>query len=173
MRTDPVEAARFYLEGLASLHLRRRVSEDDVAEVLQQSPPIEYGAGQSIFRQGEPADAALLVVHGELAVFVATDEGERRVGTVGPWDVVGETALYAPDHPRSASVRAGRDSTCLVITHDMLKNGRDNGVVAALEYHLLHTMSHRIRVTNEAIHDAWRELEADSAALERATQANA
>lgn len=159
MRTDPVDAARFYLEGLASLHLRKRVQADEVSAVLRASPPIEYGAGQSIFQQGESADAALLVVHGELSVFVSGPDGDRVVGTVGPWDVVGETALYAPDHPRSASVRASRDSTCLVVTREMLSDGRGNGVVAALEYHLLHTMSHRIRVTNHGIHSAWRELE--------------
>lgn len=159
MRTDPVDAARFYLDGLASLHLRKRVPAEDVAAVLRASPPIEYAAGQSIFRQGERADAALLVVHGELSVFVSSPDGDRPVGTVGPWDVVGETALYAPDHPRSASVRASRDSTCLVITREMLAAGKGNGVVAALEYHLLHTMSHRIRVTNHGIHAAWQELE--------------
>ena len=159
MRTDPVDAARFYLEGLASLHLRRRVAADQVAAVLEASPPIEYTAGQSVFRQGGRSDAALLVVHGELSVSVSSPEGDHMVGTVGPWDVVGETALYAPDEPRSAAVRASRDSTCLVITRDMLAAGGSNGVVAAIEYHLLHTMSHRIRVTNHGIHDAWRELE--------------
>ena len=167
MRTDPIEAARFYLDGLASLHLRHRVPEAEVAQVLRQSPPIEYNAGQTIFRQGEPADAALLVVNGELLVFVSGPEGERVLGTIGPWDVVGETALYAPDHPRSASVRASRDSTCLVITREMLKDGHANGVVAALEYHLLHTLSHRIRVTNNALHGAWRELEAGGTSTTR------
>ena len=159
MHTDPVDAARFYLEGLASLHLRRRVEPQAVAAVLESSPPIEYAAGQQVFRQGEASDAALLVVHGELSVHVSSPDGDRFVGTVGPWDVVGETALYAPDEPRSASVRASRDSTCLVITREMLAAGRRNGVVAALEYHLLHTMSHRLRVTNHGIHDAWRELD--------------
>ena len=41
MRTDPVDAARFYLEGLASLHLRKRVQADEVSAVLRASPPIE------------------------------------------------------------------------------------------------------------------------------------
>lgn len=159
MRTDPVESARFYLQGLTSLHLRRPVSSDAVAWVLRQSPPVEYVAGQVLFRQGEPADSALLVVHGELSVTVDTPEGRRDVGQVGAWDVVGETALYASAQTRSANVRASRDSTCLVVTSRMLANAGDNPVIAAIEYHLLHTLTHRIRVTNLAIQDAWRELE--------------
>jgi len=159
VRTDPVESARFYLQGLSSLHLRRPVPSDAVAWVLRQSPPVEYVAGQVLFRQGEPADSALLVVHGELSVTVETPEGRRAVGQVGAWDVVGETALYASAQTRSASVRASRDSTCLVVTSGMLAQAGDNPVVAAIEYHLLHTLTHRIRVTNLAIQDAWRELE--------------
>ena len=162
MQKDPIAAARFYLEGLASLHLRARVSRDQVESVLQQSPPREYPAGSTLFRQGEPASAALLVVQGSLVVSVSTTEGDREVGTAGPWDVVGETALYAPDLPRSATVRASRDSTCLIVTRELLRDAADNAVVVALEYHLLHTMSHRIRVTNHGIHEAWRELDSDA-----------
>lgn len=159
MRTDPVESARFYLQGLASLHLRRPVPAESIAWVLRQSPPVEYAAGQVLFREGEPADSALLVVHGELAVFVDGPDGQRQVGQVGAWDVVGETALYATSQTRSATVRASRDSTCLVVSVDMLAAAADNPVIAALEYHLLHTLTHRIRMTNQAIQDVWRELD--------------
>ena len=159
MRTDPVESARFYLQGLASLHLRRPVSTEAVAWVLRRSPPVEYGAGQVLFRQGEPAHSALLVVHGELSVSVQAPEGARLVGTVGAWDVVGETALYTAGQPRSATVRASRDSTCLEVSRQMLAESGENAVIAAIEYHLLHTLTHRIRVTNQGIEDAWRELE--------------
>jgi CRP/FNR family transcriptional regulator, cyclic AMP receptor protein len=159
MRSDPVESARFYLLGLASLHLRQKVAEAEVEWLLQRSPPVDYPAGSILFRQGEPADSALLVVWGELVASVESPEGERVVGTVGPWDVVGETALYAADQPRSATVRASRDSTALVVRPSLLHAGRANPVVAAIEYHLLHTLAHRIRVSNHTMQEAWRELE--------------
>ena len=66
MRSDPVESARFYLHGLASLFGRRLVAEADLVWVLRRSPPVDYAAGQVVFRQGELAESAILVVHGEL-----------------------------------------------------------------------------------------------------------
>ncbi len=159
MRSDPVESARFYLHGLASLFGRRLVAEADLVWVLRRSPPVDYAAGQVVFRQGELAESAILVVHGELVASVSTPDGERVVGAAGAWDVVGETGLYAPDQPRSATVRATRDSTALLITHQLLAEGRSNPVIGAIEYHLLHTITRRIRNTNQALETAWSELE--------------
>ncbi len=156
MRINPTHAARLYLQGLASLHLRERVDEAMVDWVLQQSPPVEVTAGHIVLRQGDPADSALLIVHGELCATVHSEAGEREVGTAGAWDVVGETALFAPEQPRSATVRAVRDSTCLRVPRALLQQGRDNPVVAAIEYHLLHTLTHRLRTTNEGIEEALR-----------------
>ena len=159
MWIDPKESARLYLSGLAGLHLRRRVKPEEVDWLLERSPPVEYAAGQVDLRQGERSDAALLVVHGAFEVVVSSPSGERVLGTAGPWDVMGETALYAPERPRSATVRATRDSSALVVGQRLLQEGRDNPAVVAIEYHLLHTLTERIRVTNQALHEAWVELD--------------
>jgi CRP-like cAMP-binding protein len=151
MRLNPTEAARLYLQGLASLHLRQRVSDADIAWVFARTPPIELPAGQIVLRQGDPADSALLVVHGELSASVHTGTGEREVGSVGPWDVLGETALFAPQESRSATVRAVRDSVCLQLHRSLFTEGRENPVIAAIEYHLLHTLAQRIRLTTRGI----------------------
>ena len=37
----------------------------------------------------------------------------------------------------------------------LLQQGRNNAAVVAIEYHLLHTLTERIRATNQALHDAW------------------
>ncbi len=169
MRIDPVESARFYLMGLASLHLGRRVPDADVAWVLERSPPVEYPAGRLVLRQGESADAALLVVYGALTASVVSGGEERVVGTVGPWDVVGETALYAPSLTRNATVHATRDSACLVVGGRLLREGRHNPVVAAIEYHLLHSLTQRIRVMNQSLHEVLSDLDG-SQELETAPQ---
>lgn len=157
MRINPQHAARLYLHGLASLHMRERVDDAAVDWVLHRSPPVELQAGQIVLRQGDPADAALLIVHGELCATVHAEGGERELGSAGAWDVVGETALFTPDLPRSATVRARRDSTCLRVPRALLEEGRANPVVAAIEYHLLHTLTHRLRLTNQGLSEAMAE----------------
>jgi CRP-like cAMP-binding protein len=66
-------------------------------------------AGESLFKAGEPADAAYFVLSGELSL--AIDDAERRVE---PGALVGETALMA-DVQRRASAKATEDSELLRI----------------------------------------------------------
>ena len=103
-----------------------------------------YGRGG--LREGETGNSALLVIRGQLG-HGGTPQGERTVGQAGPWDVVGETALYAPDRLRSATVRGRSDTTCIKLDTAFLSSGEET-IIASLEAHLLHTLSHRIRVTN-------------------------
>jgi CRP-like cAMP-binding protein len=144
---DPIDSARLYLHGLASLHLERTLPLTQVDALLTRFPLCHIGQGEAAFREGEAGNSALLVIRGMLEATVRTRQGDRSVGQVGPWDVVGETALYAPDRLRSATVRGRSETTCLRLDSDLLDSG-ENDVIAALEAHLLHTLSHRIRVTN-------------------------
>ncbi|MGK7294776.1 MAG: cyclic nucleotide-binding domain-containing protein [Candidatus Wenzhouxiangella sp. M2_3B_020] len=71
--------------------------------------------GEWLFRQGEPGDALCFLVRGRLQVWIDPDEpaGESRfVGEVMPGETVGEISLLT-GQPRSASVRAARDSLLL------------------------------------------------------------
>lgn len=69
------------------------------------------GAGDLLFAQGDVSDAAYFIVGGRLIVTMADDEvGNRRVRELARGDVVGELGLL-DDAPRSATVRAIRDST--------------------------------------------------------------
>jgi len=159
MRSSPLDAVRFYLQGLASLYLGEDVAMDHIQSLLDRSPPVELPAGQVVFQEGEAAGSALMVLRGRLVATVNTPDGGHVVGESGAWEVVGETALYAPDQPRSATVRAVQDTTCLVLSQGDLAAQQDNPVVAALEYHLLHTLAQRVRASNRAIEDAWQDLQ--------------
>ncbi|MGB0099847.1 MAG: MDR family MFS transporter/patatin-like phospholipase family protein [Nocardioides sp.] len=68
-------------------------------------------AGSWLIREGDPPGAAYVVRRGRLEVFV----GERLVRELGPGDVLGELALLTGE-PRSAGVRARRDSTVLEVS---------------------------------------------------------
>ena len=82
--------------------------------VLQKlKPQFEYVSlrgGDVLMREGDPGDCLYVVLTGRLLVFV-TDPGDqgRNVGEIGPGEVVGEMALLS-DEPRSATVKAMRDT---------------------------------------------------------------
>jgi predicted acylesterase/phospholipase RssA/CRP-like cAMP-binding protein len=68
-------------------------------------------AGQVLFHEGDASDSAYFIVGGRLMVSTRTSTGDdARIGELGRGDVVGELGLL-DDAPRSATVRAVRDST--------------------------------------------------------------
>ena len=68
-------------------------------------------AGDVLFEEGDTSDAAYFIVGGRLMVSSTAATGEsQRIGELGRGDVVGELGLL-DDAPRSATVRAVRDST--------------------------------------------------------------
>ncbi len=68
-------------------------------------------AGEVLFREGDVADAAYFVVGGRLMVLAADADGnEQLVAELGRGEVVGELGLL-DRAPRSATVRAVRDTT--------------------------------------------------------------
>ncbi len=67
-------------------------------------------SGEDLFRQGDPADAAYIVVNGRLRAVVETPEGgEQVLAEMGPGEMVGEMALFTRSS-RSATVYAVRDA---------------------------------------------------------------
>ncbi|MEJ2604825.1 MAG: cyclic nucleotide-binding domain-containing protein, partial [Gammaproteobacteria bacterium] len=67
-------------------------------------------SGEDLFRQGDPADDACIVMSGLLRVAVDREDGsEQVINTVRSGEIVGEMALLSGE-PRSATVFAVRDS---------------------------------------------------------------
>ena len=57
------------------------------------SERVGFDAGKLIVRQGDPADAAYLIIDGEAEVVVTTPAGPVTVATLGPNEIVGEIAI--------------------------------------------------------------------------------
>jgi predicted acylesterase/phospholipase RssA/CRP-like cAMP-binding protein len=91
-------------------------SLDDAArlELAGQLEPVHVPAGEVVLRQGDPADGLFLLVSGRLQVSVAAGGAERVLYDLARGAIVGEMALLA-DRPRTATVRAVRDSDLLVL----------------------------------------------------------
>ena len=77
-----------------------------------------FPAGQELFHQGDPGDAAYILISGEADVRVDSPTGEITVAKLGKNDLVGEIAILC-DVPRTATVAARTDVTALVVSKDL------------------------------------------------------
>lgn len=100
---------------LREVPLLAGLSDELLAELGGESRPVHLGAGERLFGQGDAGDAMYLVRTGRLEVL--GEDGPRPpvvLRTIGPGQAVGELALLT-GAPRSASVRAVRDSELVAI----------------------------------------------------------
>ena len=75
--------------------------------------PAELAPGEVLANQGGPADKFFVVVEGELEVVRAEEDQEETVlATLGPGHFFGDVAILH-DRPRTATVRATRESSVL------------------------------------------------------------
>jgi NTE family protein len=86
------------------------------ADLAAGATQMTVRAGDWLFRQGEPGDSLYVVLTGRLEI-VIEGETEKVIRILGHGDSVGELALLT-ESPRSASVRARRDSELLVVTRE-------------------------------------------------------
>jgi predicted acylesterase/phospholipase RssA/CRP-like cAMP-binding protein len=79
-------------------------------------------AGEAVITEGDRGDDAFVIVAGRLDVLTANgDDPPIIINNLGPGDVVGEMALIT-DEPRSATVRARRDSALVRIPADEFRS---------------------------------------------------
>ena len=69
------------------------------------SERVGFDPGKALCRQGDPADAAYLIIEGEADILVDTPSGALKLATLGANDIVGEMAILG-DVPRTATVQA-------------------------------------------------------------------
>jgi NTE family protein len=67
---------------------------------------------ETLFREGDVGDSLYLLVHGRLIVSVSVNNREHVIGEIARGELVGEMAVLSGE-PRSATVRAARDSDLL------------------------------------------------------------
>jgi eukaryotic-like serine/threonine-protein kinase len=84
-------------------------------------PRMTVSAGTVIVTEGDPADAAYVIVDGRCVAYRVEQSSEIELRTMGPGDVFGETAIFS-DKLRTASVKAVTDAVLIVVTPEVLTN---------------------------------------------------
>ncbi len=155
------------IQKLKEMYLFRSVPEDELRKLCVLAPPVQFRRGVTVFQQGDVADVALLIIEGQLTASVQAGAALKRVGDIRPGEIVGETALYMQRSQRNATVTADRDSTCLLISPDVMNRASGNQALVAIERHLLGSLARRIRGTNQAIKQIWKAEKTDKPTTEK------
>ena len=106
------------VEALLSVPLFAKIEPSKLKLLAFTSERLTFPAGQELFHQGDPGDAAYIILDGQADVVVDTPNGEFAVAKVGKNDFVGEIAILI-DVPRTATIRAETELTTLAITKDL------------------------------------------------------
>jgi NTE family protein/lysophospholipid hydrolase len=103
---------------LASLPLLAGIDPSVLREFDSEENWLQLAGGETLFAQGDPPDYLYILIHGRLQVIVERGSAEYEVvEQINPGACVGEMALLA-DEPRSATVRAIRDSELVRLSKD-------------------------------------------------------
>lgn len=81
------------------------------------SERVAYDAGKTLCRQGDKADAAYLIIEGEVDIILEGPAGPITVATLGANEFVGEMGILS-EAPRNATVQAKGRLVCLRIAKD-------------------------------------------------------
>lgn len=100
---------------------------------------LDYGAGDHIFTQGDPADAVCFLLRGKVTLAVTSHEGkEAIVATLGPGEFFGEGCL-AGQPLRMATATAAGDCVIARVEKPLMRRllHEDRGLAEVFADHLL------------------------------------
>jgi len=119
------------------------------------SERVGFDAGKQLFRQGDPADAAYLIIDGHAEVVVDTPGGPVVLATLGANEIVGEIAILC-NVPRTATVRAkDRLITLRISKEPFMRMVREFPNMAVS---IMQELAHRLESTNNQLRSALAEV---------------
>jgi CRP-like cAMP-binding protein len=122
---------------LSKVPLFANCTKKELSRLLSLGRTETVDAGHTLFVEGAPSSNMYVVLTGTAAV----KKGGRRIGRVGPGDVVGELSVILGG-PRTATVEAETPIEWLVLDQRSLRAAIDE--VPGLGWHLLQSVAARL-----------------------------
>jgi CRP-like cAMP-binding protein len=135
------------------LPLFQELDTNELSDMVRRCTQVTVAAGDTLFNDGDAADAMYIVESGELGVFSRSNEGSRTLlAELSTGAVVGEMALLA-DIPRSATVEAIAMTNAWRLSRDRFNELRSAGSPGAYKVllYLARTLEERKRMTEQRI----------------------
>ena len=102
------------VQSLRQVPMFRDVDPARLKLLAFTSERVQFADGQRFFSQGDPSDAAYVILDGRANVLLNTPGGEIQVAELGSNALVGEMGILS-DTPRSATIMAAEPTTALRI----------------------------------------------------------
>ena len=131
-------------EFLARVPIFANCTAEEIAAISGVAQDAGFQAGQIIVTQGTPGQAFYLILSGRVEIL----RDGQSLGAFGPGDFFGEMSLL-DQAPRSATIRAIEESTCLMLSSWDFKALLEKYPSIAVK--LLEVLSRRLRVADERI----------------------
>jgi CRP/FNR family cyclic AMP-dependent transcriptional regulator len=119
------------------------------------SEHVEFREGEAVCRQGDPGDAAYIVLEGAADVVVQAEGGPVTIAQIGRYDIVGEIAILC-DVPRTATVVATSPLVALKVSKDGFFNLVTQFPLVGVE--VMHELASRLLLTTQRLTETSRRL---------------
>lgn len=143
------------IERLREIGLFGALSDEVLKMLTAQLKQLRFGAGSTIFTEGDVAREMYVVLDGEVEVLKNSKKGRvQRVALLGPNDTFGEMSIIDVG-PRSATVRAVAPVHLLRVAAEDLDAlyRHDLKAYALITLNLARELSRRLRVTDRILAD--------------------
>ncbi len=139
------------VEVLRNIPLFAKLESAKLKLLAFTSERLTFETGQPLFQQGDPGDAAYIVMDGAADVLINTPKGPVKVANLGRHQIIGEIAILC-DVPRTATVVASQPTTTLKINKDTFFRLINEFPQIAVE--IMRELARRLDKTNEQLRQA-------------------
>jgi CRP-like cAMP-binding protein len=120
------------------------------------SERLAYEPGRILFHRGDMADAAYIIIEGEVEVIVDGPAGPVTVATIGKNDIVGEIGILC-DVPRTATIKALTPLVTLRIQKELFLRLINEFPQMAIA--IMQELAHRLEHNNNRLQKALAEVD--------------
>jgi CRP-like cAMP-binding protein len=139
------------VEVLRNIPLFAKLEPAKLKLLAFTSERLTYESGQPLFQQGDPGDAAYIVMEGAADVLINTPKGQVKVATLGKHQIIGEIAILC-DVPRTATVTANQHTVTLKINKETFFRLVTEFPQMSVE--IMRELARRLDKTNEQLRQA-------------------
>ena len=127
------------------------LDDEAFAALTKEITEVDLSRGATLFHEGDPGDQLYFIVSGKIKLGrTASDGRENLVAVMGPGEIFGEMALFAPS-PRSTSATAVSETRLAGLKHENLRKVIQHSPEVSAQ--LLQALARRLRRTNENLAD--------------------